>query len=167
MRNRGYSCMKGIDMADKKTLLPRNNEEWLELCEWIEINIFNYDVPKQRLQTAACHVLEGLRKGQAIANNNQNTYGEYPYNIILMTFKVNKIKILNAIRDKKFESESKKMAYVCSIIRNNLNDMYSRYLNAQKTQQKVENVDTSVMEHEGAEYQTAERKKNKRLEELW
>ena len=61
------------------------------------------------------------------------------------------------------------MFYICAIVRNNINDMYSRYLNIQKTQEKVENVDTSIMTHEGAEYKTnnTERKINKRLEGLW
>ena len=87
-----------------------------------------------------------------------------------MTFKANKLKIQNAIRNKDFEDdESKKMSYVCAIIRDKLNDMYSRYLNAQKTQEKVETVDTSIMTHEGADYRSnnTERKINKRLEGLW
>jgi hypothetical protein len=156
-------------MAKKETLLERDREEWLELCKWIEINIFNYDITKkQRLQKSACCVLEGLRKGQDIANNEDVTYGEYPLNIILMTFKANKTNILNAIRNKQFKNESSKMLYVCAIVRDQLNDVYSRYLNAQKTKEKVEIVDTSIMEHEGAEYQaTTTKKANRRLEDLW
>ena len=149
----------------------RQDADWLELCEWLELNIFNYDINNnQRLQKKACLVLKGLRTGQNVANNNCQTYGDYPDNVILMTFKANKTKILNAIRNKDFENnESKKMSYVCAIVRDKLNDMYSRYLNAQKTQEKVESVDTSIMTHEGAEYKTnnTERKRNKRLEGLW
>ena len=150
-------------------LNERKNEEWFELCEWLEINIFNYDVPKQRLQKKACLILEGLRKGQNLANNKCQTYGEYPYNIILMTFKANKTQILNAIRNKNFEHESNKMSYICAIVRDKLNDMYSRYLNAQKTQEKVESVDTSIMEHEGAEYKAKkeEKRKEDKFKELW
>jgi hypothetical protein len=59
------------------------------------------------------------------------------------------------------------MLYVCSIVRDKINDMYSRYLNAQKTQEKVETADTSAMTNEGAEYKATERKTNKRLESLW
>lgn len=155
---------------NKKEKLPRKDKDWLELCEWLEINIFNYHVPYQRLQTPACLVLMGLTKGQYVANNNNATCGYYPYNVILMTFKANKLKIQNAIRNKDFENdESKKMSYVCAIVRDKINDMYGRYLNAQKTQEKVESVDTSIMTHEGAEYKTntTERKINKRLEGLW
>ena len=155
-------------MATKKEPL---NAEWLELCEWIEVNIFNYDISKnQRLQRKACLVLQGLGKGQEYANNNKQTYGEYPYHIILMTFKANKIKILNAIRNKDFDNnESKKMSYVCAIVRDKLNDVYSRYLNAQKAEEKVESVNLDIMTYEGAEYKNTDdtRKVNKRLEGLW
>ena len=152
-----------------KTLMARNKAEWDELCYWIELNIFEYE-PAQKLQRKACLVLDGLRKGQAVSNNNARTYGEYPINVILLTFKANKLQILNAIKGKDFESEENKMKYVCAIVRDKLNDMYTRFLNSQKSQEKVESVDTSVMEYESAEYQnnkkTIERKNNK-FSDLW
>lgn len=158
-------------MAEKKQKekLPKKNKDWLELCEWLEINIFNYNVPHQRLQTDACLVLMGLQRGKDVANNNTEDNGFYPFNVILMTFKANKTKIQNAIRNKEFDSERQKMTYICVIVRDKINDMYSRYLNAQKTQKKVESVDTSIMTHDSAEYQSnnTERKINKRLEGLW
>ena len=150
--------------------ITEKNKDWMELCKWVEINIFNYDINNnQRLQKKSCLILRGLTKGQDVANNNLDTYGEYPYNVILMTFKANKSLILNSIKNKDFEDdESNKMFYVCAIIRNKINDIYSRYLKAQKTQEKVKSVDTSIMEHEGAEYKgNTEKKVNKRLEGLW
>lgn len=155
-------------MANKK-MTEEEKLQWKELCEWMEINIFNYDIKTQRLQKKACLILKGLQCGQNVRNNNCEKFGNYPFNVILMTFKANKTKILNAIRNKNFEDESNKMSYICAIVRDKINDMYSRYLNAQKTQEKVESVDTSIMTHEGAEYKTnnTERKINKRLEGLW
>ena len=116
--------------------------------------------------------LDGLRKGQITANNACDTYGEYPLNVILLTFKANKVQILNTIRGKNFESEDKKMRYVCAIIRDKLNDVYTRYLNAQKSQEKVERVDTSVMSYQGAEYQNTskndeKKKQNGKFDDLW
>lgn len=158
-------------MAKKKeTLLPRDKEQWNELCSWVELNIFEYE-PTQKLQRAACLTLEGLRRGQVTANNNQDTYGEYPINVILLAFKANKVQILNAIRGKNFESEDKKMRYCCAIVRDKLNDIYTRYLNAQKSQEKVERVDTSIMDYQGAEYQsstkTTQDKKTDKFKDLW
>ena len=151
----------------------RQDADWLELCEWLELNIFNYDINNnQRLQKKACLVLKGLRTGQNVANNNCQTYGDYPDNVILMTFKANKTKIQNAIRNKNFEDESNKMSYVCAIVRDKINDMYSRYLNAQKTQEKVESVDTSIAEYNGVEYKKKIEKeikhtKEDKFKELW
>lgn len=159
-------------MAKKKeTLLPRDKEQWNELCAWVELNIFEYE-PTQKLQRQACLTLEGLRKGQNTANNNQDTYGEYPINVILLTFKANKNVILSSIKCKNFESEDKKMRYCCSVIRDKLNDMYSRWLNAQKVQNKTDNVDTSIMESSGVEYKSIvkteeEKKIESKYEGLW
>lgn len=155
-------------VKQQKEKLPRKDKDWLELCEWLEINIFNYKVPDQRLHTEACLVLKGLQKGKDVANNLVEDYGFYPFNVILMTFKANKTLIQNSVRNKNFESERQKMTYICAIVRDKINDIYSRYLNAQKTQEKVENVDTSIMTNDGAEYKAnTERKVNKRLEGLW
>ena len=159
-------------MAKKKeTLLPRDNEQWRELCAWVELNIFEYE-PTQKLQRQACLTLEGLRRGQVTANNKQDTYGEYPINVILLTFKANKNVLLSALKGKNFESEDKKMRYCCSVIRDKLNDMYSRWLNAQKVQNKTDNVDTSIMESSGVEYKSVvkteeEKKIESKYEGLW
>ena len=143
-----------------------NNKEWYELCAWIEVNIFNYS-PNQKLQERACQALRGLQKGKVFGNNELPDNGKYPFNVILMTFKANKTTIQNALKNKTFESEQLKMQYVCAIVRDKINDIYNRYLNAQKTQEKVETVDTSVMTNEGAKYKATEKKTNKRLENLW
>lgn len=157
-------------MAKKKeTLLPRDKEQWNELCAWVELNIFEYE-STQKLQRAACLTLDGLRKGQVIANNKQDTYGEYPLNVILLTFKANKNVLLSALKGKNFESEDKKMRYCCAVIRDKINDVYTRYLNAQKSQEKVERVDTSIMDYHGAEYQNTtktDKKKEDKFKELW
>ena len=140
-------------MAKKENL--SKNQGWLDLCEWVEINIFDYDVPNQRLQKPACLILMGLTKGQNVANNNLQTYGDYPYEIILMTFKAHKTRIKNAILGKNFgdkDVEKKKMSYVCAIVRKEINDIYSRYLSAQKAQAKIENIDMDIVMHEGAEF---------------
>ena len=89
--------------------------------------------------------------------------------VVLIAFKINKDKIINAIRDKDFDSESSKMSYICAIVRNSLNNVYTRYINAKKTQEKAENIDTSIMENQGAEYKAAvkEDKKKDKFKELW
>lgn len=155
---------KKVSKSEEKA---RKDQEWLDLCAWVEKEIFNYD-SNQKLQKKACLVLKGLQVGQNIRNNNQQEYGNYSFEVILYTFKANKLKIQNAIRGKEFKDESSKMSYVAAIIRDGINDMYMRLQSAKKVEEKIEQVDTSVMEYEGAEYKPKEEKKiNKRLEGLW
>ena len=151
----------------KKNTIPKN-KEWLDLCSWVELNIFNYD-KNQKLQKAACLVLKGLTTGQNVANNKCQTYGEYSYDVILMAFKANKDKILRAIANKDFESERNKMSYVCAIVRNDINNIYTRMKNAEKTKAKIENVDTSAITYEGAEYQSQSSvtEVNDKFKDLW
>lgn len=151
----------------KKELKEHKDREWLELCSWVEKEIFNYD-KNQKLQKKACLILRGLTCGQNIRNNNCQKYGDYSFETILYTFKANKMKILNAIRGKDFKDESSKMSYCAAIIRDQINDMYMRLQNAKKVEEKIEQVDTSIMDYQGAEYKPKEEKKiNKRLEDLW
>lgn len=157
---------------EKEVILERNHKEWLELCDWIERNIFNYHVDKGvRLQQKACFVLDGLRKGQIKANNFHETNGEYPLEVILMTFKANKNLILNAIQGKSFDTEEGKMRYICAIVRNKLNDTYERYLEVKAQEERFANADLSswipsphIMEYKHIELDP---EKEKMYEEYW
>lgn len=157
----------------KKELTPeekKNNKDFLELCSYIEKEILNYD-NKQKLQKAAVLRIRGLSKGQVVANNTHEQYGEYPYEVILIAFKVYKNQIKNAISNKNFDSESKAIGYISAIVRDKLNDVYSRVINAKKSQEKIESINTEAITYQGAEYQSRNdneknNKKNK-FEDLW
>lgn len=158
-------------MAKKTEQEKQKDLEFRELCAYIETEILNYET-NQKLQKKACLRLRGLATGQTIANNKHQQYGEYPYEVILLAFKANKHQILNAIRNKDFESEEKKIAYISAIVRDKLNDVYTRFLNAKKSQDKVEMVNTDALEYQGAEYKgktetTTTQKIDKKFEELW
>lgn len=140
---------------------------WKELCSWVETEIFGYD-ENQKLQKGAILRLKGLSSGQAVANNKHEKYGNYPCNVILATFKINKEKILKSIANKNFTSESNKMAYICAIVRNNLNDVYTRMNNAKKASDKIEIANTDMQTHTSAEYTPQKEEKiNKKFEDLW
>jgi len=64
------------------------------------------------------------------------------------------------------------MRYCCAVIRDKINDVYTRYLNAQKVQKKTDNVDTSIMESNSVEYKSVvkteeEKKTESKYEGLW
>ena len=113
-----------------KKMTTEEKIQWKELCEWVEINIFNYDIEYKHLCPKTALVLKGLCNNQPIANNKIKKTNEivYPSNVVLMAFKVNKIKILHAIKNKCFENEFNKMFYVCSIVKKDIDDIYQRYL---------------------------------------
>lgn len=158
-------------MANKKNLTPeekKNHQDFLTLCAYIETEILGYE-KTQKLQRAGVNRVRGLAKGQVFANNKQEQHGEYPYEVILLTLKANKDRVLNAMHNKNFDSEAKAIGYMAAIIRDRLNDMYTRYINAKKSKEKINTVNTDIMEYKGAEYKSVERdnKNEDKYSDLW
>lgn len=108
--------------------LTKEKIEWRQLCKWVEINLFDYDSMEQRLQTDALLILKGLHNNQYVANNKIAKTKNYPSNVVLMAFQINKNLILKSIKNKYFSLESDKMRYICSIVKKDLDDVYNRYL---------------------------------------
>lgn len=144
-----------------------DNDDFLQLCSYVEKEILGYD-NNQKLQKKAVLRLRGLAKGQTIANNNCKQFGDYPYSVILLAFKANKVQISNAILNKEFNSEENKIAYICAIVRDKLNDIYIRYNNIKKSEDKMNIIDINVINHQGSEYQTkTNNKNNDKFADLW
>lgn len=155
----------------KKELTPeekKNHQDFLTLCAYIETEILGYE-KTQKLQRAGVNRVRGLAKGQVFANNKQEQHGEYPYEVILLTLKANRIKVINAMRNKNFDSEAQAIGYMAAIIRDRLNDMYTRYINVKKSKEKIKSVDTDIIGYKGAEYKPVERdeKNEDKYEDLW
>ena len=146
------------------------NSDFFKLCLYVEKEILNYE-NNQKIQKKAVLRLRGLSSGQNIANNKNQEYGEYPYDVILMTFQIYKNQIKNGLKNKNFDSEDSKLAYACAIVRDKLNDVYTRYINIKKAQDKIETADTSNIEYQGAEYKpNVDKHKNKKedkYKDLW
>lgn len=155
----------------KKVLTPeekKNYQDFLEVCAYIEKEILNYE-NNQKLQRMAALKVKGMAKGQIIANNKCEKYGDYPFEVILLTLKANKITIINALKKKNIESESGAVGYIAAIVRDKLNDMYTRYINAKKSKEKIENINTEVIEYKGADYQPIKKdnKNEDKFKDLW
>ena len=113
-------------------------KQFQELCNWVEVNIFNYDSSYKKLNKTSTLILKGLQRGQYVANNNCKRNGYYPLNVVLMAFKANKIKIQNSIKNKYFDSETNKMLYICNIVKKDIDDVYERYLKVQNLNKEKE-----------------------------
>lgn len=163
---------KAKTIEDKKVeIVGRKDEKFRDMCLWIETELLGYDGVDQKIQKAGALVLIGLQRGQAVANNNCEQYGSYPIDVIFATFKINKFVIKNAIKNKKFDGELQKINYICAIVRNDLNDVYTRMRNAEMSKKKSEKANTEVQVNEVAEYQRQSEDinefMNETFEELW
>lgn len=125
--------------------------EWNDLCSYIEREILGYN-ENQKLQKAACLRIQGLTRGQSIANSRAASSGNYTYGEILKTFQIYKNKILNAIRGKNFNGEANKVGYICAIVRNYINEVATRMRNAEKSLEKADKIYDNIYENLNQEY---------------
>ena len=72
------------------------NKDWVELCEYVKKEILQYD-DNMKIPTYLVLKLQGLKKGQHIANNNIETNACYDDYTLLCAFKICKRKIIDYI----------------------------------------------------------------------
>lgn len=142
-------------------------EQWDKLYQYVKNEILLYD-SSQSIPSSLVLRLKGLTKGKYIENRNIGDKADYSYEVVLYTFQICKPSIMSAIANKVFESESNKFNYICKIVENNINDVYLRVQKTQKSEEKIDKLDTNILSHSGGEYQKkTEELKNERLNELW
>lgn len=131
--------------------------------------IFEHDLlghnDNQRMQKQACLVIEGMRKGQSVANNNISTNGSYTYKEVYYSTIYSKQAILKAFKTKSFNNETNKVRYACAIIRNNINTISMNLQNAEIAEKDLEHY--APTEHDTAEYTKKTQNTNEDLEGLW
>lgn len=138
-----------------------------KLYQYVKSEILMYD-NTQSIPKSLVLRLKGLAVGKFLENKNIEDKAKYSYEIVLYTFQICKPVILEAVSNKSFETESQKFNYICKIIENNLNDVYTRVVKAKKSDEKIENMDNSNLLHSSAGYvQKTKDNKNKKLENLW
>lgn len=141
-------------------------EEWNELYEYVKKDILKYD-DKLALPKNLVLRLKGLKNGKFMANKKTKALGDYSFKIILMTFKINKYEIVNALADKsKFKDESHMINYMMAIVEKKINDTYSRLNRLEKSQEKGENLEINTSENKAVYKPKTKEVKNSRLKEL-
>jgi len=143
-------------------------QQWDALYQYVKKEILQYDENQSLPQNIVLR-LKGLQKGKLMANNNTKDYANYSFDVILNTFKICKTQILNAIQNKNFNDEITKFLYISKIVENNLNDVYLRMKKIKESQSKIQNIDTTIFNHEGANYKrkTEENIISKKYKKLW
>ena len=164
-------------MAKKNLTLEEkiNHQYFLKCCAYIEKEFLDY-TSQQKLQKQAVLIVRGMSKGQPVANKNNEQNGDYPYKIVYLTLQLNKKTIINALKNKDFKgSEKNTVSYISAIVRDKINDVYTRVLKIKKEQETIDNVNTDIINYQGAGYQSNKnenkeinRNKNEeKFEDLW
>ena len=150
----------------KKHMSQQDKVEWENLYEYVRHNILGYD-ENQSLSRSMVLRLKGLLNNKFMANNNIDDTANYSYQTVLNTFKFCMPDIQRGLRSNSFRDENHKFNYVLKIVESNLNTVYLRMKNVEKSKQKSETISMETATHSGAEYQTKTVKTSERLKDLW
>jgi hypothetical protein len=146
-------------VAEKKTkkrMTKKELEEWEALYEYVRRNIMGYD-EFQSLSTQMVLRLKGLQVNKFMANNNIKDTANYSYDVILNTFKYCMPEIKKGLSNNRFADESHKFNYILKIVEPKINDVYMRMKNNKKSEEKIEEIDTSIATYVGTEYKPKEK----------
>lgn len=142
-------------------------QEWDELYNYVRSNIFGYS-ENQLLPSYMTVRLLGISRGKFMANNRTTNNAKYSYKTILNTFKFCSPEIHRVLVSNSFKDEKHKFNYIAKIIENNINDIYIRMKNAEKTQKAIENTDVSqTVEYVNTFKKKESKKISDRLSKLW
>jgi len=158
--------MKGVDKL--RAVKEKNNSSWDELCQYVKKEILKYDDNMKFPKNLALK-LQGLKKGQFVANNNHEVNACYDDYTLLCTFKLCKNKITNYLHDndKKIQDENHKINLIIKMIEPEINDVYLRLQRAEKTMAKVENETFENQSNENAEYVKKTKEVNDNMKKLF
>lgn len=113
---------------DDRKMCKEDIEEWNLLYKYVKKEILGLSDEKI-LSNHVIKRLQGLRMGKySVHRNDVLKHGKsYSYKVILLTFKLCKVKVLRAISNKTFESEQHKFDYIMAIITNQINEVDKKY----------------------------------------
>ena len=150
----------------KRHLSQEDKLYWTELYEYVRKNVMGYD-ENQSLSKSMVLRLKGLANNKFIANNNIADTANYSYQTILNTFKFCMPDIQRGLRSGFFKDENHKFNYILKIIENNLNTVYMKMKNVEKSKQKTETMNMNTATYVGADYQIKAQKTSEKLKDLW
>lgn len=152
-------------MARKK-MTEKELRDWEALYYYVK-DLLGYD-ENQALSSTMVLRLKGLLTNKFIENNNITSTANYSYETILNTFKFCSQDIYKALRTNNFKDEMHRFNYVLKIVEKNINTVYLRMKNVEKTKEEAKNTTIDTVNHIGAEYQRKTKETNsKLLNDLW
>jgi len=162
----------GVSVIHNRRLQMTNEEkqDWSDLCNYVKYDILDY-TKDMKFPKFLVLRLKGLAEGNFISNKKQKPNAKYSFKEILLTCKVCKTKIKTYFTNNsaKIKDESHKINLIMGFIEQEINDVVQRISNKQKSEEKINELDLSIMVNDKAEYKSSNNTKNpnKKLEKLW
>lgn len=150
----------------RKRMTKQEKKDWDELYDFVKKKILMYD-ENQSLSRTMVLRLKGLRSNKFIENGNIEDGANYSYQTILNAFKFCSLDIQRGLKSNDFSDEMHKFNYVLKIVESNINTVYVRMQQAEKSQNKTKNMDTTVATHTGASYQRKTKDVSHKFDDLW
>ena len=150
----------------KKKMTEKEKQDWEALYFYVK-KLLGYD-ENQALSSTMVLRLKGLLTNKFIENNNITSTANYSYETILNTFKFCSPDIYKALRTNNFKDEMHRFNFILKIVERNINTVYLRMKNVEKTKEEAKNTTIDTANHKGAEYQRKTKEvNNKLLNDLW
>lgn len=150
----------------KKKMTKKEKQDWENLYYYVK-NLLGYD-ENQALSSTMVLRLKGLLTNKFIENNAIESTANYSYEVILNTFKFCSPTINKALRANSWTNEMHRFNYILKIVESNINNVYLRMKNVQKTKEEAKNTTIDIANHTGADYQRKTKEvNNKLLNDLW
>lgn len=154
-------------MARKK-MTKEEKIAWENLYNYVRFNVMGYD-ENQALSKGMVLRLKGLLTNKFMENKNVASTANYSYETILNAFKYSSLDIQRALRNGNFKDEMHRFNYLLKIVERNINTVYMKMKGIEKTEEKIDDVDTTIANYTGAKYQVKQDTKNRedKFSDLW
>lgn len=150
----------------KKKMTEKEKQDWESLYYYVK-NLMGYD-ENQALSSTMVLRLKGLLTNKFMENNNIESTANYSYETILTTFKFCSPEINKALRTNRFADEMHRFNFILKVVERNINTVYLRMKNIEKTKEEAKNATIDTANSDGAEYQRKTKEvNNKLLNDLW
>ena len=145
----------------KKKMTEKEKKDWENLYFYVK-KMLGYD-ENQALSSTMVLRLKGLLTNKFIENGNIQDGANYSYEVILNTFKFCSPTINKALKTNSWSNEMHRFNYILKIVESNINNVYLRMKNVQKTKEEAENTTIDTANHVGADYQRKTKEVNNKL----
>lgn len=153
-------------MARKK-MSEDEKKSWEALYMYVK-NLLGYD-ENQALSSAMVLRLKGLSTNKFMENKKIENTANYSYDVILNTFKYCSMDIQRALKTNRFSNEMHRFNYMLKIVERNINTVYMKTKGIKKSEEKIDDVDTTIANYTGVKYQVKQDTKNRedKFSDLW